>query len=145
MLPVFVTRKVLQAMRRHARSESPLECCGLLSGRQGVIDRATPAANQRKSPTAFAVPPEELISFFKRLRRDSEEFMGIYHSHPFGQALPSQRDVDEFSYPEVSYWILGQRLEIHCYRWDGSGFQPHPFKIADEAGKFENIPGKSTK
>lgn len=131
MLPVSVRREVLKTMRSHARRERPWECCGLLSGRRGVIERATQTTNQRKSSTAFAIPPVELIAFFKEVRRRSEEFLGVYHSHPGSGPEPSQRDAAEFYYPEVSYWIVGAGLEVSCYRWAGDGFAPCSFKIAD--------------
>ncbi len=129
MHAVSIRRSVLNEIRSHARRELPLECCGLLSGAGNLIDRATATTNQRKSSTAFAIPPEELVAFFKQLRSRPEQFMGIYHSHPSGRPVPSERDAREFYYPEATYWIVGSDLQVGCYRWEEERFQQCPFEI----------------
>ena len=133
MAEIRVSRPVLKRMIEHALADYPLECCGLLSGRGKVIDGIVPATNQRMSSTAFAIPPRELIAFMKSVRLDSREFLGIYHSHPVGEPWPSARDVSEFYYPEVSYWIISVAGEprIRCFGWKTRGLYEVGFEVLE--------------
>lgn len=129
---VQIDGKVLEKMVGHARREYPLECCGLLSGSGWKIDGIRPTANQRQSREEFFVPVEELFVFLKELRRNGQEHLGIYHSHPTSESLPSSRDVAEFHYPEVSYWIVsleGEEPDVRCFRWDKTDFKNVDFEV----------------
>lgn len=130
IVPVTIPSVLLDAMIRHAQAEAPLECCGFLTGRGGRIDSIVPAVNQLRSRTAFSVAPTELFDFFRGLRRSGKELLGIYHSHPHSRPVPSVRDIEEFHYPGVSYWIVspaGDDAEVRCYRLRGTAFEQIPF------------------
>ena len=119
-------------MVEHARREYPLECCGLLSGSGGNIDGIRATGNQRQSREEFFVPVEELFAFFSGLRRSGKEHLGIYHSHPTSRSRPSSRDVAQFHYPEVSYWIVslkGVEPDVRCFCWDQRGFKNVDFEV----------------
>ena len=129
---VRISAEVLEQMIDHARSEYPVECCGLLSGRGGAIDGIRPTRNQRQSAQEFFVPVRELFDFFKDLRRNGREHLGVYHSHPRSDAYPSVRDTAEFHYPEVSYWVISLRPpepEVRCFRWTRIEFRDCPFEV----------------
>lgn len=131
-MPIRIQHRALLKMIEHARTEHPFECCGLLSGDLGLVQTATPATNAIRNSHRFFVPPVELFAFFRRIRRSQERFLGIYHSHPFSEAVPSRRDAEEFFYPEASYWIVsGTRPEpeVRCFIWSGVGFEETPFQI----------------
>lgn len=125
-------------MVEHARREYPLECCGLLSGSGWAIDGIQTTGNQRQSRSEFSIPVEELFAFFRGLRRSGKEHLGIYHSHPTSRSLPSSRDVAEFHYPEVSYWIVslqGEEPDVRCFRWDKREFKNVDFEVYEDHGK----------
>ena len=131
---IRIEAPALQDMIEHADSQHPLECCGLLSGRGGVIQTATRATNESHSSHQFFVPAAELFAFFREVRRSDRQFLGIYHSHPFSEALPSRRDAAEFFYPEASYWILSGRQpepEVRCFVWSGTAFQEKRFEVVE--------------
>ena len=128
----------MEKMVEHARREYPLECCGLLSGGGWAIDGIQTTGNQRQSRSEFSIPVEELFAFFKGLRRSGKEHLGIYHSHPTSRSLPSSRDVAEFHYPEVSYWIVslkGEEPDVRCFRWDKRDFKNVDFEVYEDHGK----------
>ncbi len=100
-------KKMLEEARRHY----PLECCGLLAGRQGWISDIYPATNALASAVAFEIPAEELFRFFREMRTRGLEHLGIYHSHPSGDAGPSARDVERAYYPDVAYFVVAPRPE----------------------------------
>ena len=136
---VRIYQWVLDQMVEHAREVYPLECCGLLSGREQTVDQITPAFNEKRSEREFSIPPKELFAFFKLLRLSSRKLLGIYHSHPDSEAVPSARDLREFHYPEASYWIVSlknREPDIHCFRWGKIGFEPVAFRVSDD-GTFD--------
>ncbi len=124
-------------MVEHAHREYPLECCGLLSGSGWEIDGIRETGNQRQSRSEFSIPVEELFAFFRELRRSGREHLGIYHSHPTSRSLPSSRDVAEFHYPGVSYWIVslkGEEPDVRCFRWDERDFKNVDFEVHEDHG-----------
>jgi proteasome lid subunit RPN8/RPN11 len=134
---VRIQGEVLEKMVEHARREYPLECCGLLSGSGWEIDGIRETGNHRQSRSEFFIPVEELFAFFRELRRSGREHLGIYHSHPTSRSLPSSRDVAEFHYPEVSYWIVslkGEEPDVRCFRWDERDFKNVDFEVHEDHG-----------
>jgi len=103
---VGVLAGIVEEMLRHARSEPGVECCGLLAGAGGVITRIFPAKNALASPTAYEVAPQELFQLFRRMREEELEHLGIYHSHPATENVPSPRDIELAAYPNEAYFII---------------------------------------
>src|SRR3977135_413387 len=97
---------IVEEMLRHARSEPGVECCGLLAGAGGVITRIFPAKNALASPTAYEVAPQEVFKLFRRMREEEVEHLGIYHSHPVTENVPSPRDIELAAYPNEAYFII---------------------------------------
>lgn len=134
MEPILIRAETLLEMRRHARDEYPLECCGLLWGRGKVIEGLVRTANAKRSGAEFEIAPRELIDAMKWMRSEWRDFMGIYHSHPRRPAIPSAKDAAEFHYRDASYWIvslLAGRAETRCYRWADGGFQESAYRRLD--------------
>jgi len=97
---------IAEEMLQHVRRDSRIECCGLLAGRDGVIERVFPAKNILASATAYEIAPQELFTLFRQMRSDGMDLMGIYHSHPSGENVPSPRDIVQAFYPASAYFIL---------------------------------------
>lgn len=123
---VNILGEIIEKMKVHALQEFPSECCGLLSGEGNLIDGIKPCMNERSNPTEFSVSPAELFEFFRSLRREERDFMGIYHSHPDGKPIPSKRDEEEFYYHDVSYWIVSLNnglASVRCFAWGQARFE----------------------
>jgi [CysO sulfur-carrier protein]-S-L-cysteine hydrolase len=103
---IRVRAEIVQEMLRIARSEPRMECCGLLAGVGGVITKIFPAKNALASPTAYDVAPQELFQLFRRMREEELEHLGIYHSHPASENVPSPRDIELAAYPNEAYFII---------------------------------------
>jgi proteasome lid subunit RPN8/RPN11 len=103
---VRIRAGIVEEMLHHARSEPGMECCGLLAGAGGVITRMFPAKNALASPTAYDVAPQELFQLFRRMREQELEHLGIYHSHPASENVPSPRDIELAAYPSQAYFII---------------------------------------
>lgn len=101
-----IRRQHLAEILEHCRREAPLEACGILSGREGVVSRVYPMTNVEQSPYRYLMAPEEQFRVMGEVWSRGEELVGIYHSHPASEAYPSPRDVDMAYYPECFYVIV---------------------------------------
>lgn len=103
---VRICASVMHAMREHARSSAPKECCGLLAGPGNAVTRAWPLANALDSEREFFADPAELIAVLRVLRGEGLKHLGIYHSHPSSVNFPSCRDVEMAFYPYCAHFII---------------------------------------
>ena len=90
----------------HARQGFPLEVCGILGGRDGVVSAISRMTNTDKSNEHFMMDPREQFAVVKGLRGNELEMAAIYHSHPETPARPSAEDIRLALTPNVSYVIV---------------------------------------
>ncbi len=103
---VRIPRSIYQEMVEHARKESPLECCGILSGKEETVWKAFALKNADESPVRYSISPQEQLKVFEEMERESMEMIAIYHSHPRTIPFPSETDVRMAFYPEVTTIII---------------------------------------
>ena len=114
-----IPQKIIDQMIAHAEAEAPNECCGLLAGKEETVRRIYQIANLPSGDPKVAdlnVPsdrrfryvmdPQAQLQAFKQMRREGDELLAIYHSHPHSAAYPSQTDVRLAFYPESYYLII---------------------------------------
>jgi [CysO sulfur-carrier protein]-S-L-cysteine hydrolase len=106
-----ITRRVLRILLAAARRDPSHECCGLLAGRAGEITNIFAAQNALSSSKAYEIASQELFSIFRKIRAQNLEFLGIYHSHPQTENIPSAKDIARAYYPEAIYFIISPRPE----------------------------------
>ena len=98
--------KYLSEMISHAREDAPQEACGILAGRGHRVLRMYRARNAQRSSTSYSLDPEEQYRIFRDIEDRGLELVGIYHSHPSSPATPSDTDIEQAYYPEVSYVLI---------------------------------------
>lgn len=96
-------------MIEHALRSYPHECCGFMLGidEKGVRTVVTVLAcrNEADHPTrTFLISPAEYLEAENKAVQEGLELIGIYHSHPDCEALPSRTDTDA-ALPFFSYLI----------------------------------------
>ena len=101
-----ITSEVLTGMANHARRDAPSECCGLLVGKDDVIDEQVATRNVRNSAVAYQVDPVEHIAAVKAVRARGRRILGAYHSHPTSEAVPSATDVAEAYYGDGFLYVI---------------------------------------
>lgn len=105
------------AMRRHVASESPLEACGLLAGKNGIVEDVLAVKNAAASQTRFRMEPRAQLRAFDQIEAAGQDILAIFHSHPKGPSTPSPTDLKEAAYPVVHIiWAPVGR------RWHARGF-----------------------
>jgi proteasome lid subunit RPN8/RPN11 len=104
---IRIQADVLQSMIGHARQDPRIECCGLLAGRDGIIERVLPAENVAVNrATSYAVATKQVVQLMREIRAAGLEMLGIYHSHPNGKSEPSPTDIAMAGYPDAVYFIV---------------------------------------
>jgi len=102
----MVLSRVFDQMLEHARQESPAECCGLLAGSQEVVTKIFRTPNALASRSEYFIAPQELVAALRSMRERGLKHLGIYHSHPHSENVPSSRDIDRAYYPSCAYFII---------------------------------------
>lgn len=92
-MDIEVASEVIDLILAEAAAAHPHECCGILLGQDGWVERALPAVNVHPDPSRhFEIDPAALIAAHKAARAGGAQVVGYYHSHPTGLAEPSATD-----------------------------------------------------
>lgn len=104
-----LTREQLNQIVLHAQTDAPLEACGLIAGdANGLVSDIIPIPNAAPDPVHSYYMDERLLaSTLTDISRRGLELVGIYHSHPTGDSIPSQDDRALATYPNTAYVIVG--------------------------------------
>lgn len=117
---IKVSEKTIEEMIGHARKEYPEECCGLLAGNNGIVNKIYRMTNTDQSQVSYLMDPKEQFAVFKDMRRREIEMIAIYHSHPKTIAEPSITDINLAFYPDAYYIILSlsdiKRPDIRAFK-----------------------------
>jgi proteasome lid subunit RPN8/RPN11 len=92
-------------MLAHAREVAPDECCGLLIGHAGKVDRSVRARNARRSPRTYLIDPRDHFAAIRSARDTGATVVGYYHSHPATPPEPSPTDKAE-AVPGDHYYLI---------------------------------------
>ena len=101
-----IPNKHYQIMLQHLKEEYPLEGCGLMAVKDGVVTAVYPIDNILKSPTAYEMEPLQQVQTILKIEANEEALMAIYHSHPHGPSQPSATDIAQAYYPDSIYIIV---------------------------------------
>ena len=96
-------------MVAHALRAVPLECCGFLIGRDDDVFCSVEMDNAEASPVRYRISDEEHLELRRMLRRATPPLviLGVYHSHPGGEAQLSPTDIAEAHYPDWVHLVIG--------------------------------------
>jgi len=101
-----IDKHYIDEMIAHARDEAPIECCGVLGGRDERVLKLYQATNAEHSRYRYNIDSQELFRINRECEENGWQFLGIYHSHPDGEAYPSPTDVERAGWPESLYLIV---------------------------------------
>lgn len=103
---INIKEALFAEMLGHLEKEYPNEGCGLLSGKNGEVLKVHPIRNLEQSPVSYLMDPREELEFFREIRKENLELVGIYHSHPSSEPYPSEKDRALAVYEEPFYLIV---------------------------------------
>jgi len=108
---VRIPKTIFQEMVDHAKREWPLECCGILGGKDKTVQKSFELRNTEESPVLYSMSPREQMKVFEEMEKESMKMVAIYHSHPHTIPFPSETDVKLTFYPDVSSIIISLKEE----------------------------------
>jgi len=116
-----IEKHYIDEMIAHARQEAPLECCGVLGGRDGRVLKLYRATNAEHSRYCYNIESQDLFRINRECEENGWQFLGIYHSHTASQAYPSPTDVRLATlWPESLYFIVSllspENPEVRAFR-----------------------------
>ena len=94
-----ITKTDLARILDHCLTGYPNEMCGILSGRDGRVEKVYCMTNVRPGPVSYEMDPEEQFRVMKDIRDAGLIMVGMFHSHPGGHAYPSSVDVERAYWP----------------------------------------------
>ncbi|NEQ55110.1 MAG: M67 family metallopeptidase [Leptolyngbya sp. SIO3F4] len=159
----------MERMQNHAAKAYPHEGCGLLVGNFNaetnekelvdlvLLDNAWAAevavnlaelghgdaATMTKS-RRYWIDPKDLFETQRQARASGLTIVGVYHSHPDAEAIPSGCDRD-LAWPSYAYIIVSVRkgiaVDVKNWQLDSDHqFQPEPMKIAPASAARDRMP-----
>lgn len=156
-------------MQTHAEQAYPHEGCGLLVGKleaeinqKTLIDLvlldnawaddvANDLAEQGHGDSVamtkarrYWIDPKDLLETQRQARQDGLTIIGVYHSHPNAEAVPSECDRD-LAWSTYAYIIVsvrhGTAIDLQNWQLDSNHqFQPEPMKIAPASAARDRMP-----
>ncbi|KMQ52841.1 Mov34/MPN/PAD-1 family protein [Chitinispirillum alkaliphilum] len=99
-------KEVYNNLVEHARRDLPIEACGYLGEKAGIVEQGFEMTNVDNSPEHFSFEPAEQFNVVKLMRKSGLKLRAVYHSHPVTPARPSQEDIRLAFDPELSYVIV---------------------------------------
>ena len=98
-MELHLKRSHWEFMLQHVQAHAPLEACGLLAGKNNLVEEVLLVENQAQSPVRFVMDPKEQLKALDWIDAHKLELIGIFHSHPEGPEMISITDIEEAAYP----------------------------------------------
>ena len=102
-----IAKQLLDEIIDHARSDAPIECCGMVASRDGAAVRVYRATNAADSPLRYEIDGAEQYRIQMEIEDAGLDLGAIYHSHTRTEPYPSQTDINLAFYPDAVYVIVG--------------------------------------
>ena len=123
MESIVLAQKEKDKLVTHAISEQPSESCAMLFGKKigdnWNVKEVFLTQNIDDSETNFTISPEELLKGYQIAEKNQLEVVGIFHSHPNSDAIPSNTD-KKFMQNNPVPWIIfsGVNNDLKAYLLD---------------------------
>lgn len=106
---ITITNSQRQLLIEHAKKQAPSESCALLFGKVNHEDYTVQEVfltnNVDDSPINFTISNEELLRGYMLAEQKGLEVIGIFHSHPHSEAIPSATD-KKFMEINPVVWVI---------------------------------------
>ena len=101
-----IQQNVVKDIIAHVRREAPLEACGYLAEKDGIVTRHYELTNMDVSEVHFTMNPVEQFAAVRSMRAAECNLRAVYHSHPSTPARPSAEDIRLAYDVDLSYVIV---------------------------------------
>ena len=109
-----ITQDIIDGIINHGRVEAPLEACGYLAEKNGVVCESIAMQNIDASPVHYSMDPAQQFAAVRNCREKGLKIRAVYHSHPETAAYPSAEDIRLAYDQDLSYVIVSLAESKPC-------------------------------
>ncbi|MBP1989249.1 M67 family metallopeptidase [Paenibacillus eucommiae] len=110
-MTVLINAALYEGLLQYCSSKLPEEACGFITGNTtgdgymavSFIPVTNIASNSKEH---FEMSPVELIPILYRQAEAGDSIIGMFHSHPLQEAVPSSEDLNTLWHTLPTYWIV---------------------------------------
>lgn len=123
---------VVRSIIAHVKKEAPLEACGYLAEKDGIVIRHYELTNMNASEVQYSMDPAEQFDTVRRMRAAGFNLRATYHSHPKTPARPSAEDLRLAYDADLSYVIVSLLdYSMKSYKIKKGMFEKEEIEIVD--------------
>jgi len=133
-----IKQEIINRIIIQGRNEAPLEACGYLAEKEGLVCKNFKMTNIDKSPVHFSMDPAEQFAAIKKCRDQGLKIRAVYHTHPETPAHPSKEDIRLAYDPSVSYVIVSlaeANPSIKSFIIQKGAVEAEPLEIVQDTNK----------
>ena len=137
-----ITTRHYETLINQAQKNLPKETGGFLGGHGRFIKGILPLFNSfdgDKTGT-FGYMPEDAIRARQFFEKNNLEYLGVYHTHPIGSAMPSEQDLKHI---QKYMFIISMRdpknPDFACYEVQGKRYNRVPLDISSGSFSVHDI------
>ncbi len=108
-MQIILSKDQKETLVHHAKKCAPSESCALLFGKDDSntvsVSEVFLAYNAENSPINFTIANEELLKGYQIAEAKKLDVIGIFHSHPHSEAIPSSTD-RKFMQVNPVVWVI---------------------------------------
>ncbi len=131
-MSLYINEETMHSFINYSKSQLPQEACGLLVAFsiRNQIDTFIPIINISNSSNTFHFEPTSFIDSLYNIDKKGATWVGVIHSHPSSSAFPSKLDIENWYYPNQSYWIYSSsNNRFNAFYMDKENIQPIEYHI----------------
>ena len=106
MAKLYIPIELLTGIISHCKETYPYEACGIIAGKNRVVQKVFKMKNMDTSSVSYLLEPGEQFTVMKEMRQQGLEMTAIFHSHPYTDAYPSATDIRLAFYEDSFYLIV---------------------------------------
>ena len=130
-----IKKLIIAQIIAHARKVAPLEACGYLAARDGIVTIAYELTNIEQSREHFSFDPQEQFKVMRDARGKGLEIISVYHSHPASFARPSPEDIKLAFDPGMIYVIVSLsdgKNEVGAFKIKNQQAYPESLEVIED-------------
>ena len=127
-----IQQKVIKGITAHVNREAPIEACGYLAEKDGIVSKHYELTNMNASEVRYSMDPAEQFAAVRSMRTAELNLRAAYHSHPRTQARPSAEDM-RLAYDAGLSYVIVSLLDysIKSFKIKNGKFEKEEIEIID--------------